>query len=120
MGGEGEAMGGEAVHLPSSAAAFTEFGIAEAERTPPWLRPRPAATGHESRLINRSQQPEFPAAPHWPGDSSFVAPAERAQDWSEDWEPLEDLLSLLADQPSEQILNPHEAVFAQVGRLGIG
>jgi hypothetical protein len=81
-GGEGGAMGGEAVHLPSSAAAFTEFGIAEAERTPPWLRPRPAANGPESRSTRTSQQPEFPPPRHSPSDSSTVAPTQRAHRWS--------------------------------------
>jgi hypothetical protein len=97
-------------------AMFARLGTAEAERTSPWLRPRVATAGHGSRLLKASQPPESPVTLHSESDSSVAAPAERPHRWSEDWEPLEDLLLLLADEPHDRLLDPHDALFAQVGR----
>jgi hypothetical protein len=96
-------------------AMFARLGTAEAERTPPWLRPRVATAGQESARIEASQPPESPVTLHSRSDASVAAPAERPHRWSEHWEPLEDLLSLLADEPHDRLLDPHDALFAQAG-----
>ncbi len=107
---------GLGVRVPVAAdAMFAQIGIAEAERTPAWLRPRVATAGHGSRLIEATQTPESPVTLHSRNASSVAAPAERAHRWSERWEPLEDLLSLLADEAHDRLLDPHDALFAQAG-----
>jgi len=91
---------------------FSQHGIAEAERTPLWLRPRAATAGQESARIAASQPPESPVTLHSRSDSSI---AERAHRWSEHWEPPEDLLALLADEPHDRLLDLHDGLFAQAG-----
>jgi subtilisin family serine protease/subtilisin-like proprotein convertase family protein len=101
--------------VPAAAdAIFARSGTAEAERTPSWLRPR-TANGHRSRLLEDSQSAESPVTLHSRSDAFAATLAERPHRWSEHWEPLEDLLSLLADEPHARLLDPHEAHFGQVG-----
>jgi alkaline phosphatase len=126
-GGEGEAMfGGAAQEQPATGLAnrrpaaadamFAQLGVAEEERTPPWLRPRAATAGHGSDRIEAPQQSESPVLLYSRSSSSVASPAERVHRWTEHWEPLEDLLSLLAAQPPDRLLNPQDALFAQAGK----
>jgi hypothetical protein len=145
LGGEGEASSGEAAQRAPSAgsrtwsdfdspqrtqmllvqAAFAPHEPRAAvlrERTPtaPWFAgQRWFAAGDESSGTERSQ-PESPVTLHSPSDSSAVEPAERMHRWSDRWEPLEDVLSLLAEPLSNRLPNnvpaPHDALFATLGR----
>jgi hypothetical protein len=126
--GEGEGMAdGEMQERPTTGlddrvpaaadAMFAQWDIAEERRTQPWLQPRIATGRHESgRRIEAPQQSESPMPQYFRSDSSVTAPTERVQRWTEHWEPLEDLLSLLADQTPDRLLNPQDALFAQAGR----
>jgi hypothetical protein len=107
---------GIAARVPAVAdAMFAQWGTAEEARTPPWLRPRAATDGQESARIEATQPAESPVTLHSRNDSSVTMSAERVHRWSEHWEPMENLLSLLADEPSDRLLDPHDALFAQAG-----
>jgi hypothetical protein len=125
--GEGEGTAGAEMHeqpatvlsarVPAVAdAMFAQLGIAEEQRVPPWLRPPIATAGHGSRLLEASQPPESSITLHSRSEASVAAPAERPHHWFEHWEPLEDLLSVLVDEPHDRLLDPHDALFAQAGR----
>ncbi len=107
---------GLGARVPAAAdAMFARLGTAEAERTPPWLRSQAATTGHESARIEASPPSKSPVTLHFRSEPSVAAPAERPHRWSEHWEPLEDLLSLLADEPNDRAPDPHDALFAPAG-----
>jgi hypothetical protein len=101
---------------PAADAVFARLGVAEEERTPPWLRPRAVTAGQESARIEAPQPAESPVPLHFRSEASVAALAERPHRWSEHWEPLEDLLWLLPDEPHGGLLDPHDPLFAQAGR----